>query len=95
MPSTQPVRAVILVSGRVQGVGYRAFAEREACQLALVGGVRNCEDGRVEADVEGERSMVEAFIERLRAGPRLARVEHLHVEWTSPTGRHRGFQVWY
>ena len=95
MSSTQSVRAVILVSGLVQGVGYRAFVEGEACRLGLTGGVCNREDGRVESVVEGERAVVEAFIERLRTGPRLARVESLEVEWEPPTGRDKGFHIWY
>ncbi len=94
MSFTQSVRAVILVSGVVQGVGYRAFVEGEACRLGLAGGVCNREDGRVEAVVEGERTVVEAFIERLRTGPRLARVESLQVEWEPPTGRDKGFYIW-
>ncbi len=50
-----PVRARILVAGRVQGVGFRAFAARTATRLDLVGGVRNLDDGRVELEVEGRR----------------------------------------
>lgn len=95
MPSVQTVRAAIVVSGLVQGVGYRAFVEGEACRLGLTGGVRNREDGRVEAVVEGERTVVEGFIERLRTGPRLARVESLQVAWEPPTGRDSGFHIWY
>ena len=49
---TTAVRAQILVSGRVQGVGYRAFAARVASRHALLGGVRNLDDGRVELDVK-------------------------------------------
>jgi len=56
------VRAHILVSGRVQGVGYRAFAHRVATQRGLVGGVRNLDDGRVELDVEGDRAVIEALL---------------------------------
>lgn len=86
---------MILVSGLVQGVGYRAFVEGEACRLGLVGGVRNLEDGRVEVAVEGERTTVESFMGALRTGPRLARVKTLQVEWEPPAGRYVGFQIWY
>jgi acylphosphatase len=51
-PSGPTVRARISVSGRVQGVGYRAFTVRVANERGLVGGVRNCEDGRVELEAE-------------------------------------------
>nr|MBI3612328.1 acylphosphatase [Nitrospirota bacterium] len=95
MSSVQTVRAVIVVSGLVQGVGYRAFAQEAAFRLGLAGGVRNLEDGRVEVAVEGERTTVESFMGVLRTGPRLALVEHLQVEWEPPAGRYVGFQIWY
>ncbi|MFY4728789.1 acylphosphatase, partial [Nitrospira sp. BLG_2] len=59
MPQTvdeRPVRVHILVTGRVQAVGFRAFAAQTATRLDLVGGVRNLEDGRVELDVEGKKA---------------------------------------
>lgn len=87
-------RAVILVTGRVQGVGYRAFAQAEAGRHGLTGGVRNLEDGRVEVQVEGARPAVEALIEALRRGPRLGRVDDLQVLWEAPTGRQVGFRIW-
>lgn len=94
MAQPQPVEARIWVSGRVQGVGYRMFARDEARRRGLLGGVRNLRDGRVEVEVEGERGAVEAFIAALRAGPPLARVVDLQVQWESPAGRHVDFSVW-
>lgn len=64
----------ILVSGRVQGVGFRAFALHEARKLSLDGWVRNRADGRVEAMAQGEDEAVDAFIAALRRGPAAARV---------------------
>ncbi|TLY12881.1 MAG: acylphosphatase [Nitrospirae bacterium] len=90
-----PIRARILVSGRVQGVAYRAFTRDAASRMKLCGGVRNVDDGRVEVDVEGERQVVEAFIELLRTGPPMARVDDLQVRWDSPTGQHKDFRIWY
>lgn len=92
--SQSRARARLVISGRVQGVGYRAFAQAEASRRRLAGGVRNLEDGRVEAQVEGERSEVEAFIEALRKGPRLARVDDLQVLWEAPGKEHAGFYIW-
>ena len=83
------------VSGRVQGVAYRAFAQQAAGRMGLSGWARNLEDGRVEVDVEGERPAVEGFVELLRAGPPMARVDALRVEWDSPTGRQTGFRIRY
>ena len=64
------VRARISVSGRVQGVGYRAFTVRTASERGLVGGVRNCEDGRVELEAEGAKEKIMSLIEALKIGPR-------------------------
>ncbi len=93
--ATSPVRAIILVSGRVQGVGYRAFAARVATQRKLVGGVRNRDDGRVELDVEGLRETIEALLAELRIGPPAARVTAVTVEWNPGTERFSNFQIWY
>lgn len=95
MTMDSPIRAWILVSGRVQGVAYRAFTQDAASRMKLYGGVRNLDDGRVEVDVEGERRMVEAFVELLRTGPPMARVEDLQVRWDAPTGQHKDFRIWY
>jgi len=74
------VRTVrILVSGRVQGVGFRAFAQRQADRLGIDGWVRNLQDGRVEALAAGEAAAVAQFIEALRRGPLTARVAAVEV----------------
>jgi len=82
----------VLVSGRVQGVGYRDFARRAASALGLAGWVRNLRDGRVEALVEGEETGVAAFLERCRAGPPAARVEALEAS-PAPSAGAAGFEV--
>jgi acylphosphatase len=89
------VRARISVSGRVQGVGYRAFTVRNAVQRELVGGVKNCEDGRVELEAEGPKDRIVSLIEVLRAGPPASRVTGIHVEWLPASGRQTSFVVWY
>lgn len=90
-----PVRARIIVAGRVQGVGYRAFCVRVATQRRLTGGVKNREDGRVELNVEGRRDLIVALIGDLKVGPPAARVGAVDVEWTEATGRFEDFRVWY
>ena len=94
-PDESPVRARIVVHGRVQGVGFRAFASRAASDLRLLGGVRNLTDGRVELDVEGGRSVIEALEQQLRIGPPAARVMKIETEWKTATGRYSGFEIWY
>lgn len=83
------VKAEILVSGRVQGVYYRAFAQHAAQRLGLTGFCRNLPDGRVEVLAEGDRDVIEVLIEQLRIGPPSAKVEDLKVIW-KPT--ERGFK---
>ena len=65
----------VVVRGRVQGVGFRAFVEREALRRGLEGWVRNCRDGSVEAVFAGEPAAVADMIEACRRGPRLSRVD--------------------
>jgi len=93
--SDSTVRARISVAGRVQGVGYRAFTVRAATDRGLVGGVRNCEDGRVELEAEGAKDQIMSLIAALKVGPPASRVTDVRVEWVSATGRHTDFAIWY
>jgi len=68
-----------LVSGRVQGVGFRWFVEREAATLGITGWVRNRENGSVEVMASGTREQLAALHARLREGPRAARVDDVAV----------------
>lgn len=85
--------AHILVSGVVQGVGYRYFALRYAQELGLRGFARNLYTGDVEVAVEGERGLILEFIKALRMGPPSAHVATLQVEWHSPQGKFVDFQL--
>jgi acylphosphatase len=85
--------AHLVISGRVQGVGFRASTAEEAERLGLVGWVRNLPDGRVEAAVEGERAQAEAFVAWCRVGPRLAHVEQVEVTWEKARGNFAGFDI--
>jgi acylphosphatase len=87
------VAAHILVHGRVQGVGYRFFAQDLAESLGLVGWVRNCPDGTVECYVEGSRPAIEDFIQRLEDGPSMAHVESVSADWQAPQGVHTSFSI--
>lgn len=78
----------VIVEGRVQGVGYRAWVEREAKARGLAGWVRNRNDGTVEAVFSGEDAAVRAIVEACGKGPRLAAVRsvktaiHPQTDWT-------------
>ena len=83
----------IHVEGRVQGVGYRDYAQRRGSRLGLAGYVMNLRDGRVRARAEGPRTVIEEFVRDLEKGPPLSRVERVDVRWLPPTGRYAGFEV--
>ena len=89
----EAVRAKILVSGRVQGVGYRAFTCRMAASRGLTGGVENLDSGQVAVDVEGSRNVLEEFLADLKRGPVGARVTQVQVEWGNATGRYHDFTI--
>ncbi|HEY0978789.1 MAG TPA: acylphosphatase [Flavobacteriales bacterium] len=80
----------LLITGRVQGVGFRKNAVEQAIQLDLRGFAMNLQDGSVLIEVEGERSAVERFVLWCRRGPALARVDNLRIE-TGPLVGHSGF----
>ena len=69
----------VLVRGRVQGVGYRAWAERVALSRGLQGWVRNRRDGSVEAVLAGSDEAVDEMLSRLRSGPRGSRVDEVII----------------
>jgi acylphosphatase len=82
-----------LIRGDVQGVGYRFFAQRAAARHQVVGYVRNCPDGTVEALVEGPASSVEAFKQDLATGPQWSIVDQLEEINLDPTGLYSAFRI--
>lgn len=86
-------RVQILVSGRVQGVCFRDFTQREAAALGLTGWVKNLSDGRVEAVAEGEKELLENFIARIKQGPALSRVDGVDLTWSEWQGEYSDFRI--
>jgi acylphosphatase len=82
-----------LIGGRVQGVGFRFFAEDAAAREGVHGYVRNLPDGRVEAQVEGDQEAVDRVEMKLRRGPAGARIDSFEVEPATPSYRPTGFVV--
>jgi len=82
-----------IVRGRVQGVFFRASAQREARRLGLTGWVKNLPDGAVEAVVEGEDEQVREFIQWAQRGPSAARVDRVETRWRSYTGDFSDFRI--
>ncbi|HJR06221.1 MAG TPA: acylphosphatase [Pyrinomonadaceae bacterium] len=81
------------ISGEVQGVGYRFFAQRVAARHQVVGYVRNLADGRVEVLAEGAQESVEALRHDLAAGPQFGRVEQVEELSLEPTGLYPSFRI--
>jgi acylphosphatase len=82
----------VRVTGRVQGVFFRAWAQDEARALGVRGWIRNCSDGSVEAQLEGPEEAVEELIDLMREGPPGAHVAHSEVEEVDAEGL-SGFDV--
>ncbi|MEJ5226546.1 acylphosphatase [Thermodesulfovibrio sp.] len=79
-------KAHLLISGRVQGVFYRAFTREVAESLGLKGWVRNLRDGRVEAVFEGDEDKISIAIERCKEGPPYAKVDSIEITWDEAEG---------
>lgn len=82
-----------LIRGEVQGVGYRFFAQRAAARHQVVGYVRNCADGSVEALAEGPANNVEAFKHDLATGPQWAIVDEVEEIFLEPSGLYSAFRI--
>ena len=85
--------AHLLIKGRVQGVGYRFFAQDTAVNRHLTGWVRNLSGGNVECEVEGARLAIEGWLEELRQGPPLARVTEIQISWKPPQRQFNEFSI--
>ena len=83
----------VLISGRVQGVWFRASTKKKADELGIHGWVRNTSDGKVEAVFEGEEEKVDEMIKWCHIGPPLARVKKVEVEKKIPTNAFKEFSI--
>jgi len=84
-------RVHLIVSGRVQGVSFRAYTIRTARAMGLAGWVRNLPSGEVEIVAEGAAETLDRLVQWARTGPSLARVDDLSVEHEPPTGEFSDF----
>jgi acylphosphatase len=91
MPPSDPIAIEARITGRVQGVWFRAWTEQEAMALGLAGWVRNEVDGAVRALFVGPRGAVEAMLLRCRSGPPMARVDAIETTEISPVPELPGF----
>jgi len=93
--SLDTVRAHVFVSGRVQGVGFRAFVDRQAQHHGLTGWVRNVMDGRVESEVQGGQEPIDGFLQDLNRGPTWSNVEQVTIDWIQPENHETSFEIIY
>lgn len=89
MPSV--VRRLFTISGEVQGVGYRPFAQMAARRVGLVGRVRNLPDGRVEVIAQGAPDRLDQLEQKPRTGPPFSTVEHIERSEVEPGGEFSSF----
>lgn len=82
----------VRLTGRVQGVFFRAWTRDQARELGVSGWVRNASDGSVEAHIEGDEAAVSQLIDRMRQGPPSAQIENVQVEEVPAEGLDR-FEV--
>lgn len=87
------IGAIVRVKGVVQGVGFRYWCRRKAGELGLRGYAANLRDGSVEVAFEGDRGLVESFIEELKIGPTYSHVTDLQVEWYDTPRGYNDFRI--
>jgi acylphosphatase len=91
--SAAPERLEAVVRGRVQGVAFRWYTQREARRLGLTGWVRNLPDGSVRLMAEGPRDLLDLLWEWLARGPDRARVDHRELHRGEASGRFTDFTI--
>jgi len=89
----QAIHAII--SGRVQGVSFRAFVSAWANELRLKGFVKNLHTGEVEIIAEGEKQKLEEFIKILEKGAPSSHIKEFRIEWISPSNNFSDFSIEY
>ncbi len=86
-------RVRVIISGRVQGVGFRYFTQREGERLGVVGWVKNLPNGDVEAEAEGDETQIDAFTEAIRRGPPASRILNYQINEIPVNHRDVGFDI--
>lgn len=86
-------RYKLIVTGRVQGVGYRYFTAQQAGTYSLTGWVRNCYNGNVEVEAQGKKPLIDRFIEELRRGPLFGHVKGIDTTEIEVVQNDAGFSI--
>ena len=90
---TEETAVHVIVTGRVQGVGFRYFVLARAQAFQLTGWVQNLPNGAVEAYAEGPRLALQDWVTRLHQGPPMSRVEEVRTDWDVPGENSDGFEI--
>ena len=91
----QKMQLYVLISGKVQGVGFRNFTQLNAKQLGINGYAKNLPNGKVEVVAEGDKAQLDALVALLKKGPRYARVDSLEIDERAFTGEYKTFGIRY
>jgi acylphosphatase len=84
-----------IVHGRVQGVGFRYYAQHEALKWDLTGWIKNNDDGTVELEVQGNEERVQSFMEKIKEGSPFAKVTKLEIEDIAPIPNEKTYRIIY
>jgi len=87
------IRAHVIISGDVQGIGFRFETRIKARNRGLTGWIRNLSDGKVEAVFEGEEDKIKEIIEWCKKGPTFARVDNVKIEFSECKGEFESFET--
>ena len=93
MENLENLQVHVIVSGRVQGVSFRWYTQREAQTYGLTGWVRNLSNGQVEAVFEGDSQAIHEMVAWCYMGPTSARVDNVAVDYRAPTNEFTGFKI--
>lgn len=93
LPGEEQTRLHAIVSGRVQGVGFRYFVVEQAERIGVTGWVRNQWDDTVEVTAEGTRKALDRLVLQLQRGPASSHVSRVEVQWEQPRGEFKDFRV--
>lgn len=88
-------RVDAIVKGRVQGVGFRYFVQREATKLALRGEVKNLPNGNVRVIAEGEEPALHKLMQKLHEGPSMSHVQAVVINWENDLNQYQRFEISY
>lgn len=88
-------RLHVVVHGRVQGVGFRYYAQVEALKWDLTGWVKNKDDGTVELEVQGTDERLQMFLDKIEQGSPFARVTNVETEYIPPLPNEKTFRIIY